>query len=908
MFARYLLLLSAFVLHTALVCAQGVDVVLTGTVSDESGAMLPGASVTALADVTGIARTARTEADGRYVFLNLPAGVYAVRAELDGFSANIRRAQTLHVGTTVSLDFVLALAGVSETVTVGGALAAIEPTKTSLTRIVQKSEIDALPVINRSFNDLAALAPGVTKTGVYGGVDIGGSRDYQNAYQVDGVSAERQFNGDQRVKYAQDWIQEFQVLTSQFNVEFGQAAGGVLNVITRSGGNQEMRRAYGFFRDDGWDARPSFATQKPPLAEHRIGGTLGGPLVRDRIFYFGGIERLSNKSSNVVNSSFASANGTFPSTDEQTLWLEKIEAFANPSHTLRFRHNAMRQRTSGSSIGGTSTEEHGRFSEVRSSDLLGGWAWVVSPTRLNETRAAWNTATPREGCNFAARNPAGTWFERAYPGAQFGCPVNFGKMGEGQFQFIDNLFWTHGRHDVKLGVSASWTRSSGDFRNFRDGRYSFERDIAFTLDDPASYPFSFTMIDGPTTWNVSAWAAAPFIQDDWRLTDNVTLNFGVRYDLDGSLTALNPLVRVDKGLSTIKGDFGNVAPRAGVAWTPFRNSKQTLIRSGAGLYYDQNHNNLAAALLLNNILVDGIFTLNANNPLFNPFWPDISRAKAFLAEALARNTIPDASALGTVTGATNNLSANLQIPATTQVSGGMVHEFHPWLNASADVVYTRGFDLYVIRNANLHPVTLQRVNPNYSSITTFENGGVSRYKALQVQVNLVPSGRHFAKVAYTLSTNRNNTGATLSTGTATNPFDYSEDEGPADNDVRHVLTANGSSVAPFGIQLSGIVTYRSGLPYSATTNAPRPDGLPFGFRPEPRNARRGNSLVALDVRVAKIIRLGTGGSATAFVEGFNLTNHSSYANYIGVVSSSRFTEPTTASPKRRVQVGFRVDF
>lgn len=129
----------------------------------------------------------------------------------------------------------LTIAGLTETVTVRGTLPALEATRNSLTRIVQRDEIDSLPVINRNFNDLAALAPGVTKRGVYGGVDISGARDFQNAYQLDGVSAERHHLVDQRIAYAQDWVQEFQVLTSQFNVEFGQAAGGVLNAITRSG-------------------------------------------------------------------------------------------------------------------------------------------------------------------------------------------------------------------------------------------------------------------------------------------------------------------------------------------------------------------------------------------------------------------------------------------------------------------------------------------------------------------------------------------------------------------------------------------------------------------------------------------------------------------------------------------------
>jgi hypothetical protein len=177
-----------------------------------------------------------------------------------------------------------------------------------------------------------------------------------------------------------------------------------------------------------------------------------------------------------------------------------------------------------------------------------------------------------------------------------------------------------------------------------------------------------------------------------------------------------------------------------------------------------------------------------------------------------------------------------------------------------------------------------------------------------VQVNAVPSLNHLLKVAYTLARNRSNTATSLSGGVVTNPFDYSEDEGFANNDVRHTVAMNGSTTLPAGVQLSGILTYRSALPYSATTNAARPDGKPFSFRPEPRNARRGDSVMSVDVRVAKNMRLGAHHSASAFVEVFNLTNTLNYGNYIGTVTSTLFGQPTTAGPMRQTQLGFRIDF
>jgi len=362
---------SLFALLPAIAHSQSVDAVLRGKASDETGAGLSALTVILTAERGGVVRSATTDPEGHYLLLNLPAGGYEFRAELDGFTPMTRRALVLYVGTTVNFDFALKLAGLVSSVDVREDSPALETSKNTLTRIVQTAEIDALPVINRNFNDLAALAPGVTKTGVYGGVDIGGSRDFQNAYQVDGVSAERQHRGDQRIAYAQDWIQEFQVLTSQFNAEFGQAAGGVLNVITRAGGNQIAARAYGFLRNDAWDATPALVTRKPPLSELRMGGTVGGPVVKGRVFYFGGLERFDNASSNVVNSTFASSNGAFPSTDGQTLSLAKLDVVASQAHSIRLRYNRQRQRTTGASIGGTGIEEHGDYIGTLTSTQFG---------------------------------------------------------------------------------------------------------------------------------------------------------------------------------------------------------------------------------------------------------------------------------------------------------------------------------------------------------------------------------------------------------------------------------------------------------------------------------------------------------------------------------------------------------
>ncbi len=624
---------------------------------------------------------------------------------------------------------------------------------------------------------------------------------------------------------------------------------------------------------------------------------------------------MNNESSNIVTSAFPSFNGTFPFRDEQKLFIGKVDYHPNPSNTVRVRYNGQRQDTSGSAIGGIFSEEHGRFQKLKANDIAGTWTRIVSSTLFNEVRAVFGTVDPRGGCNFAERNPPGTWFERFYPGGRFGCPINFGRIAQEEVQLVDNLSWIRGSHEIKAGAQAASARFFGDFRNIRDGQYVFALDTPFSLANPASYPFAFVIIQGPTTFDLTGWSSGFFVQDSWRVSPDLTLNLGLRYDLDGSLTALNPLVRLDRGLHTIDRDTDNLAPRAGFAWTPFDNDNQTVIRGGAGLYYDQNHNNTAGILLVNTILVDSIVLINAFNPGLNPFWPDVNRARLFLAEPFSRNTIPDVSSIPGFVGAADDVDQGIQIPATAQATLGVAHDFQRGVSVSADVVYSHGFDQFTSRDVNidrniaLNENRIVRLNPNYSSIGTFGNGGYFDYRALQVQANYRPNGRHLAKLSYTLAKNESNTFTILQGGGATNPFNLDEDKGPTTNDVRHTVSANGATILPLDIQLSAILSYQSALPYSATTPL-QLDADPFPDRPEPRNARRGDSFFSLDARLAKIVTLGGRRSMTAFVEGFNLTNTTNFASfgYVGTVTSTLFGRPTLALPKRRLQLGFRVDF
>jgi hypothetical protein len=890
--------------HTA--TAQTVDVTVRGAVVDETRAAIPGATVSVTNTATGLSRQSVTDAEGRYTVGNVPAGTYDVRAELTGFASEVHRQQELHVGTTITFDFTLHVATIRETVEVTGQAPTIETTKNTLSRVVQPKELDALPVLTRSFSELASLAPGVVRTSA--GIEVTGSRDFQNGIRLDGISAARNQLGSQRIQYAQDWIQEFQVMTNQVAAEFGGASGGMLNAITRSGTNQYTGRAYGFFRQGKWDATPAFATSKPPLDQERFGVLSGGPIRKNRLFYFGGVERFNNNATVFVTSAFPPANGGFPAATTQTIGMAKADYQINNANRLRARFNIQRQLNTNNGVGGTSTLEHGTETNNPGTDTVGEWTSTLAPNLLNEARAAYTTFSTTTTCNYSTINPPGTWFERNYPGGSFGCTQLLGQLVENQFSANDTLAMVYGGHQLKVGVQWFGVRRMSTSRQTRDGQYRFDRDILFDINNPNSYPSAFNVLAGPVGFSLFGTSWGTFVQDSWTVTNNLTLNAGLRYDLDGQLDTLNQFLENGKGLHPLAKDTNNVSPRAGIAWTPFNDGKRTLLRGGGGIYYDQEHVNMVGLMMSTLIQVDRSYRIDANVSSFNPFWPDIARARALLAAAYARNTIPDLAALPTQIATVTDVAPNAQTPNTAQVTGGVAHDFRHGFTASADVVYARGRDQYLQRDVNLDPVRYTRINPTYGAINQFTNEGWFRSKALLMAAGWVPNSRQTIRLAYTLGKNVSNTATNLQGGTATNPLDLAVDEGPANNDLRHVANLSGTAAIPYGIQLAMITSYRSPFPYSATTTLPNPSGVPVGWRPEPRNARRGDSFLSVDARLSKVLPFNQRAAVTGFVELFNLTNHLNYTSYVGAVTSSLFGQPTAADAKRRLQLGFRVDF
>jgi len=932
--------------------AQTIMATIRGRVVDQQGAVLPGAIIAARHLDTNTTRTVVTTDLGQYFLPNLPAGRYEVTASLDGF-APAGRTVELTVGAEFTVDFTLRVSAVAESITVVGEAPLLETTKTAVGQTIKKEQVDSLPTVNRDFLSLAQLAPGVSP-GVGGdgpSLAMNAQRGYQNNVFVDGASNQWQYYGRQASTFSQDWIQEFQVMTNSYAAEFGNASGGVLNVITRSGSNQFQGRAYlyyrekafdsppfaGYFRDDNLDD-PVFLDKDevPDYTQRRWGGFLGGPVVKDRLFFFTGYEDLLRESNEALAiSDYWRAQGyhevePIKTTDHP--FIVKGDFNVTKNNRLSLRYDRTINKNVNASWYGAIVPWEGRLTEGGPVwNVVGNLTSVLTNTSFNELRAYFMSNRPPVICNLSGvggmknftLGPPGTFSHQRYPTLRIGCPIFHGLEGEENLGLIDNFSFIRGRHQVKLGGQLIQNRMIVDIANFHDGYWRFAQDRVFDRNDPSTYPFRFIGNVGPGAWKSPIWNYNFFVQDTWQITDDLTLNLGLRYDVDRSVTAGNEFVD-DKNARVVARyggspplvkthvDYDNIAPRLGVVWTPTEDNRTT-VRGAFGFFYDQNHGNFNAIYIINTLLSDGTIDINCNVPVGNPFW-DAANAAASVAQCrafLARNWpfFPDLSLAPASTQGLDTLDPHLQVPRTTQVTGGVAHEFPAGLVVAADIVHSRGSGLvYIEKNLRLlSPTEAEVLDPRFSYITELQNVGYIHYTALQLQAQYRQRALNFG-VSYTLSkADSNLPSGSIYGSSPTNPFDLSVDEGPDATDQRHNFVLNGAYTFPYDFQLSGIFVYRSARPWSPYTSE-NPAGYVYVPWPEGKNSRRGDAFTTLDLRVGKTIKLGPRVSATVFWEMFNALNALNFTEYDGEMESSSFGFPLAAGDMRRQQLGFRIDF
>jgi carboxypeptidase family protein/TonB-dependent receptor-like protein len=899
--AHFIVLVLALGIAARPTAAQNIGATFQGQVVDEQHAVLPGVTVTITNVDTGAVRTVTSDASGWYRAAALPPGAYELRAELAGFVEHVRRGLTVTTGQEPRIDITLAVAAVKETVTVTGTTPLVDVTKNTIGTTITRRDLDSIPLVDRNFLSLANMTPGVTGVGG-GGVNTAGQLNRNNSYLVDGVSNDDTIVSSSRGGFSLEAVREYIVLANQFTAEYGISSGAIVSVVTRSGTNKNEGRAFFFDRDEHLDAQDPFShaqgSGKAPFSQQRWGGFWGGPLAKDHLFYFASYEGLHVAETAVVTSPLVPVNEReWPKPQNEHQGFVKVDDQVGAGHSISGRYRIDRNLQEANGISGLNTHDRGSDNLTRDQDGVFSDTLVLSNRALNEIR--FQASQRYNNIDPTPYSPIGTPDIRR-PSGNFGKANNLPQWRrERRYQFVDNFSITRANHDVKFGTDISVIRGYSYFPRTNDGQFMFATDKPFDPGDPSTYPIQYTIERFNPYFDLPNELYAFFAQDSWRARGGLTFNFGLRYDVETSYRKING----------VPDDHDNIQPRLGFVWTPFANAS-TAIRGGYGLYVDRSFLNVqldvAAAQNSQTIVIQ------------NPGYPD----------PFSRGT------LGTVTPSATVIAPQPKAPETRSVSLGVQRELRPGLSASADGVYSRGQYLFNNRDLN-YPASPggPRPDPSFGRIIQFGMEGNSWSTALLTNVQYRPARGPSLGVSYTLSKAlRDVEDFQYFAQDELNP---AADKGPANNDRRHQLVVNFNWNLPAGLQIAGLASARSGLPWNVTTGVDsnldtqtndRPDlAIPGGDPLDkatysanftrrvgnlPRNYNRGPKYFSLDARLSKHVTMPRM-KAELFAEAFNLTNFANLGVPVGNLRSATFGQSTmlamNAAP-RRIELGFRINF
>jgi hypothetical protein len=900
---------SIFVVLLGLACASlavaQTGGTLQGSVTDDQGLALPGATVTLTNLETGWTRALTTDADGRYRAPALPPGVYEIKAELSGFALGVRNRVPLTLGQELTINLNLQVATLAETITVTGEAPLIETTSTTLGTSVSREQLDALPVPGRTFTALAQTAPGVTGVGG-GGVNAGGQLSRNNSYRIDGVSNDNNILANPRGGLSMEAVREYVVIANQFAAEYGDASGAIVSVVTRAGTNELQGRGFLFHRDESFDAQDPFSkaqgSGQAPFSQQRFGGFIGGPVVRDRVHYFGTYEGLRLDKTAVITSPLVPPDEReVPNNETGDQYFARVDSRLTDRQTMFVRYRLDKQVEFNNGVGGLNTFERGVDSINKNQDGVLSHTMVLTSRALNEFRLQFG----RHFADNVVRMPLDSpTIER--PSGNFGKPNNQPQgRTEDRWQVVNNFSYTLGEHDTKFGVDFSYVRATSYFNNNTGGLFRFATDRPFDPNDLTTYPIQYTRNIGDPNLLRRNDLLGLFAQDSWHVRQNLTVNAGVRYDHETAF----------KEATGVEDASLNLAPRLGFAWDP-KNDQKMVVRGGGGLYYSKVFMNITGNIMLARRFV-GVTVINPGFP--DPF----SRGTQAPQSAPSTTVAPE----------------EVKTPVTRQLSIGMKRELFAGMAVSVDYVNSRGRNLYNAPDVNApDPATGLRPDPAFLRITQYQTTGNSWYNALLLGFERRAGVRGpQLGISYTLSKQVRDV---EDFGfTAQDNYNRAAEKGPANNDRRHQLVTNVVWALPAGVQIGLFAQARSGLPFNVTTGVDnnrdantttdRPDlADPNGDSRDratynanftgrsgnlPRNFGRGPGYFEAHLRVSKFFNLSRAklDRLELFVEALNVTNRVNFDRPQGNLRSAFFGQSTEIhedSSPRQVEIGFRVDF
>ncbi len=962
------ILWTAIVICSLFLCTahaqQALTGTITGTVLDSSGAAVPNAQVTARNRSTGLERTGTSGDLGLYSLPLLPVGEYDLTAKAQGFSEAKVEAVRVGVGQLLTVDLRLAVGTVAQQVTVEAQVAAIETTRTSVANAVTNTQIQNLGLNGRDFLNFILLTPGVTRDIRGGDLSFGGQRGVLNNIQVDGTDNNNSFfgqalgrtgTGRAPYQFSVDSVEEFQVNSSSFSAEFGRAGGAVINVVTKSGANDFHGSAFWFFRDREMNANTwinnSVGRVRQPFHVNQFGATFGGPVIRNKDFFFFNYDGQRRNLPNPVflGVSIPAALTANPANAQaiqklsslltpytlgfnQNVYLVKNDWQINDRHRLSVRYN--RQGFNGDGLessGNQIAQEHSGLAQVKTDTVTASLSSVLRANLLNELRFQFlrddEPGIPNSlGVETVLRQGGVT-------ALQFGSSSISPRFTNIKgYQWVDNLTHTRGRHTLKGGVDVNYNSVANFFPGTARGSYRFDSYDDFFASRPALFSQAFAGEGTPGFGTQPNFTDLGFYaQDEFRVTSKLTLNFGLRYDV--TLWTPPPVKNPDPQLAPFGVDTGRLAndtnnfgPRFGFAYRPL-NSNRLVVRGGYGFYYGRSPQIL-------------ISTAHSNNGIN-------SVTLSFTGAAIP--TYPNNFSARPATGTPGRpnlfyFDSNYVLPLTFQGSFGVDYEVLPNTIIGLSYLNVRGEHLSRTRDINIFPAQPVSVNlpglgartlfrhpgsqgsplrpmTNFARVSAFDSGADSFYNGLTLVLKRRLATRYQVGLSYTYS-KVIDTVPEFTSVVPGNPIDEPKnaqntlspnlDRGPGGMDQRHRVVTNfvwdldyfhnvKSAVRYLigGWTFSGIITAQTGQPFSnAVGSDPNNDTNSFTDRVpgDGRNTNYAPTIANWDLRISKSIPIYERLKIQLGLDAFNALNQAQFlagnirnGRYNFVAATSAFT-------------------
>jgi Carboxypeptidase regulatory-like domain len=834
--------------------AQGSSI--TGAAVDDTKAVVPGVSVTATDQETGRQVVAVTDDKGEYRLVNLLPGKYTIHAELSGFSTVVFRDVELLVGQHAAVPLTMKLAQVSETLTVVGETPLVDTTSSQVAGNVDRRQMEQLPLQGRNWMELSKLVKGVTANDVGNSIGTGAMDDLWQL-NLDGQQITQKVAGSGfgQPRFSREAIAEFQIVTNMFDITQGRSGGIQIQAISKSGTNLLSGSGYGYFRSDSLNAPDPVALKVLPYSNQQLGGTLGGPIVKDKIHYFASYEYEREPGTAFQSPSLlAGQSVSVPYQNGQKSFLARVDDQLAASDRLSVRGSFWTWANPFFVTNGTIPASESSDQTKNATNVLGSWTRVMKGgNKVLEVKGGYNGF---HWTNAPQASMLGTP-EYRIPGLTIGAPYNYPQtLKQDNWTGRVDLSWHKDKHDLKIGGEYIHVHDGGPWYIQRAGFFNFSTAPPAAILNQA-FPAG-SQLD-PTKWNVSLlnsfvtnsninftqgdWTIdvprptyAIWLGDNWRATSNLTFNLGIRWDADPNMASPPGIVQSDilinnqlpspyGSYQTGVGDYGyksgirdwkDVAPRAGFTYN-VGNSNDLVIRGGTGIYFASPVSNVTFSPQLYSQLVSAQFLYDGRsdfitNPTNGITSDDIFSGKVKLPAQTVRSIAPNFTSPYNWQ---SSIGFQKQLNPVTGFDVDLTHwtEYRDTRTLDANLVYNPATGYNLATGANAF-----RPNPAYGPVFQFTSDGKRDQTAIASSLTRRLKNHFQAGATWTLMLEMKDNGTVgYGTSPANNPFDYLNGEWATSLDFqRNTIRVYGLVQLPWDINASVSYFYGSGNRYAAS--------------------------------------------------------------------------------------------